>query len=44
MQKDNLITVAEFAKKCGVASITVYKWIEAEKISFTVKYGRKLIK
>jgi excisionase family DNA binding protein len=35
--QDNLITVKEFAKRLGLAEITVRKWIQEEKIeSFTV--------
>jgi len=38
-----LLTVAEYAEKMGIPSITVYKQIERKSIKSVKKYGRLLI-
>lgn len=38
-----LLTVAEYAEKMGIAVITVYKRIDRGNLKYVKKYGRKLI-
>jgi predicted DNA-binding transcriptional regulator AlpA len=43
MPTDNLITVAEAAELVGVGVVSVYKRIDAKKLTKTIKFGLILV-
>lgn len=44
MHTDELLTVAQVAKQCGVSQMTVYRWVRERKIETFLPPGTRMIR